>query len=88
MPKDLSEIPPSFKGFLYEPSTEQEVVGLFFRRFPWLDLPLCIDEVRTDFSDCLAWRETENGYEEVKIEFELSSQNFLEHGHDPPKNAI
>jgi len=79
MSQDLIE---NFREFVYEPSREQEVVALFFRILPKLDIPICIEEVRGAFPDCLAYKETDNGFEEFNIEFELFSQNFLKHGHE------
>lgn len=74
-------MPQNFEGFLFHPSSEQEVVGLFVKLLPKLDISLNIEELRTEFPDCLAWKLTEEGVEKLKIEFELFSQNFLEHGH-------
>lgn len=82
------EVPEHFQGFLYPPSNEQEVVGLFFNLLPELDLSISIEKVRTAFPDCLAWRQTESGPQELKIEFELFSQNFKEHGHQEDKCDI
>lgn len=79
LPELPSEIPSGFREFIYEPSVEQQVVGLFFRILPELDLPICIEEVRGKFPDCLAWRETEDGYEEYRIEFEYFSSGAREH---------
>lgn len=85
MPEVPSNIPSGFEGFVYEPSSEQEVIGIFFAVLQDLNLPICIGEVREGFPDCLAWRTIEDGYERFNIEFELYSQNFREHGHDPEK---
>ncbi|KXA96866.1 hypothetical protein AKJ37_04225 [candidate division MSBL1 archaeon SCGC-AAA259I09] len=76
------DIPSEFSGFIYEPSKEQEVVSIFFRILPHLDLPICIEEVRGEFPDCLAWIKSNGGYERLNIEFEIFSRNFLEHDHD------
>jgi len=83
---ELSKIiPDDFKGLIYEPYNEQEVISLFFMVLPYLKLDLCFEEVRTDFPDCIAWKKTLEGWEKVNIEFEHLSQNFLIHGHDIKK---
>ncbi len=79
------KIPDDFRGFIYEPSNEQEVVSLFFRIEPYLELNLCFDEIRTNFPDCIARRKTSEGWEKVNIEFEHLSHNFVIHGHDEEK---
>ncbi|MFO8016524.1 MAG: hypothetical protein R6U32_05455, partial [Candidatus Woesearchaeota archaeon] len=79
------KIPGDFRGFIYEPYNEQEVVSLFFRALPYLDIELCFEEVRTDFPDCVAFEKTSEGWKRLNIEFELLSQNFLIHKHDVDK---
>ncbi|HEY7405819.1 MAG TPA: hypothetical protein VIB39_20000 [Candidatus Angelobacter sp.] len=41
---------------------------------------------QTDFPDCLAVREMAKGqWQDVNVEVEFESRNFLKHGHDPKK---
>lgn len=71
----------SFRGFVWEPGSEQEVVCLFgvlLQDLPW---PLAIDEIRTEYPDCLAQR-VDTG-QRLRIEFELHGSQFWSHGHDP-----
>lgn len=68
-----------FRGLLWQPGSEMEVVFLFGLLLPHLDLPLAIDTVRDAFPDCLA-RRTDTGTD-VRIEFELYSSNFKQHKH-------
>jgi len=78
---NADDIPPSFRGLLWVPGSEQEVVFLFgvlLHQLPW---PIAIDEIRCAFPDCLAHR-TDTGTP-VRIEFELYGSNFRDHGHDP-----
>ncbi len=81
----MPEVPSDFEGFVYEPSREQEVIAIFFRILPKLNLSLAVDEVRGSFPDCIGWKRTEDGFEEFDIEFELFSSNFLNHGHNEEK---
>lgn len=78
-------VPDDFRGLIYEPFSEQEVIVLFFMIQPYLRLELCFDEIRTDFPDCIAWRRTKKGWKTLRVEFEHLSHNFLEHGHDVSK---
>jgi len=82
MDEENIKIPEEFRGLIYEPYNEQEVVSLFFMLLPHLKLDLCFEEVRTAFPDCIALKKTPEGWKKVRIEFEHLSQNFLEHGHD------
>lgn len=78
-------IPQAFRGFIYAPYFEQEVVGLFFLLLPRLPESLAIEELREAFPDCMARRTDLPNEPIVRIEFELFSRKFLEHGHDPQK---
>jgi hypothetical protein len=43
-----------------------------------------IESIQSGYPDCTARRKIKgNKYEELKIEFEFESKNFLAHGHDP-----
>src|SRR5438105_2206591 len=70
---------PNFRGFVWEPTTEQEVVVLFgillhLRAF---ETPLCIERVRTTFPDCTAVNLATG--RRINIEFEYGSREFLIH---------
>lgn len=76
--------PLEFRGLRYAPVNEQGVVYLF--GMVSRELGFLIESVRTDFPDCEGKRclnSEGTKWEHVKIEFELKSSNFLEHGHDP-----
>lgn len=75
--------PKDFKGLLWAPSNEQEVVLLFGLLLPYLDEPISIDECREAYPDCIAIRSHDG--RRIRIEFELLSGNFQQHGHDPSK---
>lgn len=63
-----------FRGLLWEPSDEQEVVMLFGQLLDYLPRPLAIEYVQTGFPDCKAV-DTETG-EPVWIEFKLYSSFY------------
>src|SRR3990172_3401353 len=73
-------IPQDYRGFEWHPGTEYEVICMFGALLNDLDIPLAIREIRAAFPDCIAIRT--DTHEEVKIEFELYSGNFRQHGHD------
>lgn len=63
-----------FRGLLWEPSDEQEVVMLFGQLLDHLPRPLAIEYLQTGFPDCKAV-DTETG-EPVWIEFKLYSSFY------------
>lgn len=79
-------------GLIYEPGNEEELVILFALLMPHLPKHLrklgipadhCyINEITNSYPDCLL---SINDEETIKVEFELFSSNFKEHGHDPSK---
>jgi len=72
-----------FMGLRYAPINEQGVVFLFGKINE--DLGIIVEAVQTGFPDCVGKRlinRNKNLWEEVKIEFEYKSKNFLDHGHD------
>jgi hypothetical protein len=76
--------PLEFRGLRYAPVNEQDVVYLF--GMVSRELGFLIESVGTDFPDCEGKRclnPEGTKWEHVKIEFELNSSNFPEHGHDP-----
>ena len=67
-----------FRGLLYEPTYEDEVLILFSMLIPSLRDEYVINRYSGAFPDCFA---TRNG-QEVGIEFELLSSHFFDHGHN------
>ena len=63
------------------PSNEAGVVALF--SMVARDLGMYIQEIGTDFPDCIVRRENARGWEELAVEFEWDSRSFKDHGHDP-----
>lgn len=72
----------NFRGLLHAPVNEQGVILLFGAVAA--ELGFLIESIGTDFPDCEAKRQAEDGtLERVGIEFELRSRGFREHEHDP-----
>jgi len=81
--------PIDFYGLRHAPLNEQGVVYLFGMLSR--ELGFIIEAIRTDFPDCEGKREILNKpgrWENVSIEFEFKSSNFLVHGHDPSECDI
>ncbi|MCX7426270.1 MAG: hypothetical protein NTW96_11700 [Planctomycetia bacterium] len=70
----------NFRGFVYGPVNEMGVVALFAMLSE--ELGFIIEEVRSEFPDCIARRKVTRGWERVTIEFEYKSSSFRRHGHD------
>lgn len=70
--------PEKFRGLLYPPDYEAEVVLVFGMLLPHLDDDFVVEEYTGVFADCTARR---NG-KEVGIEFDVKSSVFKAHGHD------
>ncbi len=68
----------SFRGLLFEPTVESEVVILFSLMIPYLEERFVIDRYPDSFPDCLARR---NG-KETWIEFETNASSFRIHKND------
>jgi hypothetical protein len=86
VPRILYGEPLDFRGLRYAPVNEQGVVYLF--GMVSRELGFLIESIRTDYPDCEGKRclnAQGTQWEHVRIEFELKSSNFLEHGHDPVK---
>lgn len=76
-------------GLLYEPSSEVEVYVLFgilmphlreaFQEMGFAASEYYIDECSDSFPDCILLIDGKK----IRVEFELYSHNFHEHGHDP-----
>ena len=73
-----------FRGLLYAPSYENEVVLLFGLLMPHLKSRFVIDEYNGSFPDCLARRDGK----EIWIEFEVNSKDFLTHRHHEDPNLF
>ncbi|MDD4877936.1 MAG: DUF5655 domain-containing protein [Candidatus Nanoarchaeia archaeon] len=70
----------NFRGLVYAPVEENGVIFLFSKLTN--DLNLYIETIRKGFPDCIAKRYIGSGqWEEVNIEFEFKSSDFLRHGH-------
>ena len=68
----------AFRGFIWEPTTEQEVVMLFGVMLQRGDFgPLCVDHAQTPFPDCTAINTATS--ERIHIEFEYFSKDFMGH---------
>jgi HNH endonuclease len=71
----------------HEPVNEMGVVMLFAMYAERLGFVIEFAQVR--FPDCKAKLEVEPGrWQDVNVEFELRSSNFVEHGHDPEKTDV
>lgn len=70
----------NFRGLVYAPVEENGVVFLFSKLTN--DLNLYIETIRKGFPDCIAKRYVGKGqWEEVNIEFEFESSDFVRHKH-------
>ena len=74
-------IPPGFRGFLYEPTNEQEVVGLFLTLMPLLRSTWSIKRLQGDFPDGTFCETAHNT--DIRAEFEYLASHFFDHRHDP-----
>jgi len=72
----------SFRGLLYEPTLEHEVVILFSLLINHIKDNFAIEEYPDTFPDCLARR---NG-QRIGIEFEVLASHFYEHKHHEDEN--
>jgi len=76
---------PSFRGLTYAPVSEQGVVFLF--GMVCNELGFRVESVRQRYPDCIAKEKIRDGkavkWQTVKIEFELTSKDFIRHGHSP-----
>ncbi|MCX5638656.1 MAG: hypothetical protein NTX52_13350 [Planctomycetota bacterium] len=71
----------NFRGLVYSPLNENGVVFLFGKVAE--DLNMYVEEIKPGFPDCIARRFTGKGWERIRVEFEYTSSNFKQHGHDP-----
>jgi len=82
MPKELSVVGDliNFRGLVYAPLNENGVIYLFGKVTE--DLHMYVEEIKPGFPDCIARRFTGKGWERIRVEFELKSSHFKQHGHD------
>lgn len=70
----------NFRGLVYAPAEENGVIFLFSKLTN--ELNLYIETIRKGFPDCIAKRYIGNSqWEEVNIEFEFRSSDFVRHKH-------
>jgi predicted transport protein len=70
----------NFRGLVYAPVEENGVIFLFSKLTN--DLNLYIETIRKGFPDCIAKRYVGGSqWEDVKIEFEFKSSDFVKHKH-------
>jgi len=70
----------NFRGLVYAPVEENGVIFLFSKLTN--DINLYIETIRKGFPDCIAKRYVGKGqWEEVNIEFEFKSSDFVRHNH-------
>lgn len=75
--------PLNFHGLLYAPTSEMGVIYVFAALAP--SLGYVVETLRTRFPDCIARRKLDepgDTWEQVRIEFEFRSRNFVAHRHD------
>lgn len=71
-----------FRGLIYAPTNEQGVVFLFGKVAH--EFGMYVELIRTGYPDCIAKRYIgKNRWEEINIEFEFRSSDFVRHKHDP-----
>jgi len=70
----------NFRSCLHAPTSEAGVVLLF--GVVAADLGFLIETVGASFPDCEAKRWRGRSWRRLRIEFELTSRNFAEHGHE------
>jgi DNA-directed RNA polymerase delta subunit len=78
--------PINFEGLIYGPLNENGVIFLFSKIHDKLGIN--IEAVQASFPDAKGRRKTAKGWEDVWIEFEVSSSQFKRHNHDPKECDI
>lgn len=70
----------NFRGLVYAPINEQGVVFLFGKIAH--EFGMYVELIRTGYPDCIAKRFIgKNKWEDIKIEFEFKSSDFVKHKH-------
>ena len=73
-----SHPPNGFRGFVWEPSTEQDVVVLFGLLLDRIPIAVAVGQTWTPFPDCVAIKTAQHAARQVvNIEFEYRSSSFL-----------
>lgn len=71
----------NFRGLVYAPTSEQGVVFLFGKVAH--EFGMYVELIRTGYPDCIAKRFIgKDKWEEIKIEFEFKSSDFVRHKHN------
>ncbi|MFC1454247.1 hypothetical protein ACFLQL_03625 [Verrucomicrobiota bacterium] len=72
----------NFRGLVYAPVNENGVIFLFGKMAA--DLNMYVETIRPGYPDCMAKRYIGKGkWEELRIEFEFKSSDFVRHNHHP-----
>lgn len=72
----------NFRGLVYAPTNEQGVVFLFGKTAH--EFGMYVELIRTGYPDCIAKRYIgKNRWEDIRIEFEFRSSDFVKHKHRP-----
>jgi len=72
----------NFRGLVYAPTNEQGVVFLFGKIAH--EFGMYVELIRTGYPDCIAKRYIgKDRWEDIKIEFEFKSSDFVRHKHKP-----
>lgn len=72
----------NFRGLVFAPTNEQGVVFLFGKIAH--EFGMYVELVRTGYPDCIAKRYIgKNRWEDIKVEFEFRSSDFIKHQHNP-----
>lgn len=72
--------PLNFDGLQYAPINEQGVVFLFGKLHK--ELGIIVEAIQTGFPDAKGRKKIRAGWQEIAIEFEYRSSNFLSHKHE------
>jgi hypothetical protein len=73
----------NFRGLLHGPTNELGVVYLFGMISS--ELGFKVELIQSTFPDCTAKIKVKGGWQNIKVEFEYKSSNFITHGHDVSK---
>jgi hypothetical protein len=70
-----------FRALDHAPTSESAVIFLFGQVAQ--ELGFVLDSVSSAYPDALGRRRVADGWRHVRIEFELKSRSFRDHGHNP-----
>lgn len=72
------DLPADFRGLVYRPTCEQEVVALFFLMLPHLGRRIAVDVVREGFPDAeIRELDTAGQWVAKTVEFEMNGANYF-----------